>query len=98
MGYRAKRDLLASGLAAAGFEVHPTEGTYFTMAGTGRCPMPTIASSAVTWSSGPGVVAIPPSVFYHDPADGHGLVRFAFCKDEATLTEAVERLGKLSTG
>ncbi len=44
-----------------------------------------------------GVVAIPPSVFYHDPADGSGLVRFAFCKDDATLTEAVERLGKLPT-
>ena len=45
-----------------------------------------------------GVVAIPPSVFYHDPTDGFGLVRFAFCKDEATLTEATERLGKLSNG
>ena len=73
-----RSDLLASGLAAAGFEVHRTEGTYFTMAGY-RCPMPTISSSAVTWSSG-GVVAIPPSVFYRRPVDGHGLVRFAFCK------------------
>ncbi len=44
------------------------------------------------------MVAIPPSVFYHDPEDGSGLVRFAFCKDEATLTEAIERLGKLSNG
>ena len=42
-----------------------------------------------------GVAAIPPSAFYHDPADGRRLVRFAFCKDEQTLREALERLAVL---
>ena len=42
-----------------------------------------------------GVVAIPPSVFYHRPEDGKHLIRFAFCKDEATLNQAIERLGAL---
>jgi L-glutamine---4-(methylsulfanyl)-2-oxobutanoate aminotransferase len=96
VGYRAKRDLLASGLAAAGFEVHPTEGTYFTMAGYRDLSDADDREFCRRMVERAGVVAIPPSVFYHDPADGHGLVRFAFCKDEATLTEAVERLGKLS--
>ena len=97
-GYRAKRDLLAAGLASAGFEVHPTEGTYFTMAGYRALSEDDDRAFCRRMVDRAGVVAIPPSVFYHDPADGHGLVRFAFCKDEATLTEAVERLGKLSTG
>jgi aspartate/methionine/tyrosine aminotransferase len=97
-GYRAKRDLLAAGLATAGFEVHPTEGTYFTMAGYRALSEDDDRAFCRRMVDRAGVVAIPPSVFYHDPADGHGLVRFAFCKDEATLTEAVERLGKLSTG
>ncbi len=94
--YRAKRDLLAAGLANAGFEVHPTEGTYFTMAGYRALSEDDDRTFCRRMVERAGVVAIPPSVFYHDPADGHGLVRFAFCKDEATLTEAVERLGKLS--
>ncbi len=39
-----------------------------------------------------GVAAIPPSAFYSDPADGAELVRFAFCKDVATLERAVARM------
>jgi N-succinyldiaminopimelate aminotransferase len=42
------------------------------------------------------VVAIPPSVFYHRPEDGSSLVRFAFCKDETLLTEALDRLSRLT--
>ena len=96
--YRAKRDLLAAGLSAAGFEVHPTEGTYFTMAGYRALSDTDDRQFCRQMVERAGVVAIPPSVFYHDPEDGSGLVRFAFCKDEATLTEAIERLGKLSNG
>ncbi len=44
-----------------------------------------------------GVSAIPPSAFYHDPADGAKLARFAFCKSQATLEVAAERLQKLPT-
>jgi aspartate/methionine/tyrosine aminotransferase len=39
-----------------------------------------------------GVAAIPTSVFYHDPRDGHTLVRFAFCKTESTLREGLQRM------
>jgi N-succinyldiaminopimelate aminotransferase len=42
------------------------------------------------------VVAIPPSVFYSRPEDGSGLVRFAFCKDEAILSEALDRMAVLA--
>jgi N-succinyldiaminopimelate aminotransferase len=41
-----------------------------------------------------GVAAIPPSVFYVPEHRhlGQGLVRFAFCKTEVVLDEAVKRL------
>jgi len=41
------------------------------------------------------VAAIPPSAFYHVPADGAPLVRFAFCKDQSTLADALDRISRL---
>lgn len=89
-GYRAKRDLLATGLESAGFRPYLPEGTYFMLAGhpdagDDRQFCRDLAARA-------GVVAIPPSVFYSRPELGAGLVRFAFCKDEEMLLEAIERL------
>ena len=42
-----------------------------------------------------GLVAVPSSVFYDDPVRGAGLVRWAFCKSDAVLDEAIERLDRL---
>jgi aminotransferase len=42
-----------------------------------------------------GVAVVPGSSFYRDPALGAQQVRFAFCKTEATLDEALRRLAKL---
>ena len=39
-----------------------------------------------------GVAAIPTSAFYRNRAEGRHLVRFAFCKTDATLDEAIRRL------
>ena len=39
-----------------------------------------------------GVVAVPVSVFHDDESAARTLVRFAFCKREAVLDEAVSRL------
>lgn len=89
--YRAKRDLLGDGLQQAGFEVHQPQGTYFMLAshpeaGDDRAFCRRLVTEA-------GVAAIPPSVFYGTPNSGAGMVRFAFCKDEATLEEALMRIG-----
>jgi aspartate/methionine/tyrosine aminotransferase len=43
-----------------------------------------------------GVAAIPPSSFYSDPKNGSSLVRFAFCKQDATLQAACKRLEALA--
>ena len=39
-----------------------------------------------------GVVAIPTSVFHDDVEAGRHLVRWAFCKQEPVITEALRRL------
>jgi|GEM_PF-5252670 len=39
-----------------------------------------------------GVVAIPASAFYADPAAGATILRFAFCKRPKVIDEAVTRL------
>jgi len=94
--YTRKRDLLAGGLKQTGFVVHEPEGTYFMMAGHGRFGFPDDRSFCRHLAETARVVAIPPSVFYHRPEDGASLVRFAFCKDEGTLEEALERLAVLN--
>jgi len=43
-----------------------------------------------------GVVGVPVSVFCDDKDAARTLVRFAFCKRDAVLKEAVARLGALA--
>ena len=40
------------------------------------------------------MVAIPSQVFYDDAEEGAHLVRWAFCKQDGYLDEAVRRLGE----
>ena len=94
--YRAKRDLLADGLTSVGFDVHIPDGTYFMLAGYSRFSGEDDRAFARRLVEQVGVAVIPPSVFYHDPADGHSLIRFAFCKQTPVLEAAVERLSRLS--
>ena len=41
-----------------------------------------------------GVVGVPVSVFHDDPEAARTLVRFAFCKRDDVLAEAVGRLSR----
>jgi N-succinyldiaminopimelate aminotransferase len=91
---QAKRDLLVAGLQSAGLEVAVPSGTYFVIAdaaplgatdGLGFCRrLPSIA----------GVVGVPVSVFHDDVEAARTLVRFAFCKRDEVLHEAVARLSR----
>ena len=94
-GYREKRDLLGKGLEEIGFEVFIPQGTYFLMArhsGFGLGDDRAFSRHLVEHAR---VAAIPPSVFYATPGEGAELVRFAFCKDEETLSEALDRMRAL---
>jgi L-glutamine---4-(methylsulfanyl)-2-oxobutanoate aminotransferase len=95
--YRRKRDLLAKGLEDIGLEVFVPEGTYFMMADHSRLRMGDDVAFVNHLIDAVGVAAIPPNAFYHDKSEAKDLVRFAFCKDEGTLREAIRRLGRLGT-
>ncbi len=92
--YRKRRDLLAAGLAEVGFEVFVPAGTYFMMADHRAFGQSDDVAFVRHLIETAGVAAIPPSAFYSGPEGDH-LVRFAFCKDEATLSEAVDRMSSL---
>ena len=90
---QAKRDRLVAGLASMGFGVLPSQGSYFLtvdfsplgFAGDDMAFCRHITQQA-------GVTAIPLSAFY-DGADAPGhYARFAFCKADTVLDEAVARL------
>jgi N-succinyldiaminopimelate aminotransferase len=91
-----KRDLLCDGLAAAGLEVARPAGTYFVIADAA----PLGVSDAVTFCRQMptlcGVVGVPVSVFCDDKDATRTLVRFAFCKRDEVLHEAVARLAALA--
>jgi N-succinyldiaminopimelate aminotransferase len=95
---RRKRDLLAGGLAAAGFEVFPPQGTYFITTDTRGLSDEDGMAFCRALPERCGVVAIPNQVFYDDTEAARSLVRFAFCKKDEVLAEAVERLGRLRVG
>ncbi len=90
--YRAKRDLLCDGLERAGLTPTIPEGTYFVLADHSALGIGDDQAFCRWLIEEAGVAAIPPSVFYADPAEGHDLVRFAFCKDDDVLTAAIDRL------
>ncbi len=94
-----RRDVLVQGLREGGLPVYSPEATYFATVDV-RSVQPDGDGLAFCRSlpQRAGVVAIPTSVFY-DPAHAHlgrHLVRFAFCKSDAVLAEAVRRLGEMS--
>ncbi len=90
-----KRDILMSALTDSGLSPISPEGTYFITADIRhRLPNTDSLTFCRTLPYDCGVVAIPGGVLY-DPRhsdEGKYLVRFAFCKQEATLFEAAERL------
>ncbi|MBB2205412.1 aminotransferase [Gluconacetobacter takamatsuzukensis] len=90
---QARRDLLSNGLRAVGFDVLPCDGSYFVVADirpTGFTGDDMAFCHAMTEHC--RVTAIPVSAFYTTPDAPTHLVRFAFCKQEPVLVEAIARL------
>jgi N-succinyldiaminopimelate aminotransferase len=90
-----KRDRLCAGLAAAGFGVHRPQGTYFVMTDIRPLGAADGMAFCLDLPRRAGVVAVPDEVFHDDPRDGKPFVRFAFCKRDEVITEAVERLAAM---
>jgi N-succinyldiaminopimelate aminotransferase len=92
---RQGRDRLCDGLEAAGLTVFRPQATYFVIADAASIGEPDGASLCRALPERCGVVGVPASEFYADPARGRSLVRFAFCKRPDVLDEAARRLAKL---
>ncbi|MFH7322612.1 pyridoxal phosphate-dependent aminotransferase [Aeromicrobium sp. JJY06] len=96
---RHKRDLLCAGLADLGLDVFVPEGTYFATTDVAPLGFDDGLEFCRELPRRAGVVAIPHQVFHDDRPDGSNpgrtLVRWAFCKRETVLDEAVTRLARL---
>ena len=93
----AKRTRLCDGLEAAGFDVLRPQGTYFA-----TCDITPLGGTdgvefCLALPQRVGVVAVPSQVFYDNTDAGRRLVRFAFCKKDSVLDEAIDRLSVLRT-
>ena len=98
---QAKRDRLAAALNGLGFEVHDSWGTYFLCVDPRPLGFTDSSAFCEELPHRAGVAAIPMSAFC-DPDVGRPewrhLVRFAFCKREETMDEAIRRLRSMVLG
>src|SRR5690606_37587764 len=91
---QSKRDRLSEGLADAGFGVLESAGTYFVCADVRPLGIENATELAWQLPERIGVAAVPVSSFSEGPEYDH-LLRFAFCKQDHVLDEAVRRLRTL---
>ena len=92
-----KRDLLCDGLAKIGFSVHVPQGTYFATTDVRPLGYSDGVEFCRDLPTRAGVVAIPHQVFYDDLEAGRPLVRWAFCKRDDVLLDALGRLERAFT-
>jgi N-succinyldiaminopimelate aminotransferase len=89
---QSRRDRLADGLAKAGFTVHRPQATYFVLTDGRPLGLDDGDAAARRMPAEVGVVGIPVSVFCDHPDVGKPFIRFAFCKRDDVLDDAVARL------
>lgn len=92
--FARRRDLLLDALAPTPFAPIASEGGYFVLADSAALGYPDDETLCRALPERAGVGAIPPSAFYsreHRHLARH-LIRFAYCKRDAALVEAGERL------
>lgn len=94
-----KRNLLVSGLRAAGFSLTPPAAGYFVVADAAPLGYEDGAAFCRRLPELAGVAAVPISAFCHDGLAGEyrSLVRFAFCKRLDVLERAAAQLADLRT-
>jgi N-succinyldiaminopimelate aminotransferase len=90
---QSRRDRLADGLEKAGFLTHRPQGGYFVLADGRPLGLDDGDRTARRMPAEVGVVGIPVSVFCDHPEVGKPFIRFAFCKRDDVLDDAIARLG-----
>ena len=89
---QGKRDVLCAGLAELDMDVFMPEATYFVTSDVRRYGYRDGLEFCLALPDRAGVVAIPSLGFYDDQDEGRHKVRWAFCKDTASLEESLRRL------
>jgi methionine transaminase len=92
--YQRKRDLFRAGLAATGFKLLPSQGSYFQCVDYSALSDLGDAAFCEWLTREIGVAAIPLSAFYAagSPAP---IIRFCFAKKDETLQLALDKLARL---
>jgi len=93
--YKRRRDILCAGLLKAGFRCQVPAGAYYVMADFSDLSKLPDDKFAKWLTAEHGVASVPGSSFYSRPELGRSQVRFAFCKTEDMLQQAVERLQRV---
>ena len=89
-----KRDYFIKLMKNSRFELLQSRGSYFICGKYDRISDEKDSEFAIRITKEFGVAVIPVSVFYKNETDNK-VVRFCFCKKDATLEAAVERLSKI---
>jgi aminotransferase len=95
--YRVRRDVLLPVLQNAGFGTSAPDGAYYIMTDISAFGFSDDVEFTRHLIREVGVACVPGSSFYSLSTRGRQQVRFCFCKSEATLNRAAERLEKLHT-
>jgi len=93
--YKRRREILCNGLLAAGFKCTPPQGAYYVMADFSALSHLPDNEFSKWLTAEHGVAPVPGSSFYSRAELGRKYVRFAFCKTEDMLQQAVERLQRV---
>ena len=93
--YQARRDRLCLALLEVGFDLELPQGAYYVMADITAFGATDDVAFSRHLVRELGVATVPGSSFFHDKALGRQYIRFCFCKRDATLHAAIERLRKL---
>lgn len=93
--YKEKRDFLAHALSSAGLHPILPQGAYFIMADTSEFPFPNMRAFTSWLIKEIGIACIPNTGFYLRPERAGNYVRFCFCKSNATLEQAADRLSMI---
>ncbi len=89
---QGNRNILAAGLSEIGFEILPSEGTYFLTAGIAGLTNEKDRAFCERLVREAGVALIPISEFFSGPGRPDTYVRFAFCKQRPVIEDALARL------
>ena len=94
-----KRNLLLNALQSTGFKITPPDGSYYLFADYRSVPTlcdMNATDAALYMTREIGVTPVPGDNFYATGSEGDRYLRFAFCSTLDSLSEAAERLKKLT--